>query len=103
TVRGDVGCPDYLQQGGRSGFQRERCHYEPVKLLALEAGVKNYAAGRPLDATGLEWGRFSETGTGVLIDAAQAYLRVNEICGLFLNYHDSHTRLAGLQLDLESA
>lgn len=100
---GSLSFADWISQGGGSGFQREGYYAEALKLVAQEGGVKNWNAGRPVDATALEWGRMAETGVGISIDAFMAYLRVNEACGLFLFYHDALARLAGCNLDIRSA
>lgn len=100
---GAVTCPDRLVQGGGSGIQREKLYTEPFRTLYRNGGIKDFAANRPLDSTTLEWGRFAETGVGIMIDPFQAYLRVNEMCGLFLNYFDSYAKLVGINLDLASA
>lgn len=102
-AQGHLVVPDWLVQGGQSGLKRETAHKQPLKNLYRGGGVIDFSSGRPIDATALEWGKMSETGIGILIDSFQAYLRVNEACGLFLNYFDSHTRLAGVQLDVVSA
>lgn len=101
---GAVGMPDWLSQGGGSGMHRERCHYEVLKLLAREGGVRDYSSGRPLDATALDWGWLAETGVGLNINAFETWMRVNEACGLFLSYYgQGSTRLAGVQMDQVSA
>lgn len=95
--------PDFLVQGGGSGLLREAVHHGILTHTARYGGVENYSSGRPLDSTTLDWGKMAETGVGILIDPFQAYLRVNEVCGLFLNYFDSYARLAGWNFDLQTA
>jgi hypothetical protein len=95
--------PDWISQGGGSGIKRERCYTFPFTNMFRDGGVMDFSSGRPIDGTTLGWGRMSDTGIGLLIDPFQAYLRVNEACGLFLNYFDSYMRLAGVNMDIQSA
>lgn len=96
---GSIVCPDWLVQGGQSGLKRELAYKYPLKNMR---GFIDFSGQRPVDGTSLEWGRMAETGVGLLVDSFQAYLRVNEQCGLFLNFYDSYCRLAGVQLDISS-
>lgn len=100
---GNIGCPDWIQQGGNSGLKREDAHSWPLTGMYRAGGVLDHSAGRPLDSTSMEWGMMAETGVGVHVDPFQAFLRVNEMCGLYLNYFDSHAGLRGVQLDIMSA
>ena len=102
TEDGNLVCPDWVCQGGNTGFQREGYYAEMLSLLAQEGGILDFSANGPLDATCLDWGWMAETGLGVHIDPFMAYLRVNEQCGLYLFYHDQAARLAGAQLELRS-
>jgi hypothetical protein len=95
--------PDWLCQGGGTGVNREKAYTFPYTNLFKEGGIIDFSSGRPIDSTILEWGRISDTGIALMIDSFQAYLRVNEMCGLFLNYFDSYTKLAGVNLDIMSA
>jgi hypothetical protein len=96
-------CPDWLVQGGGSGLRREEAHKFPLKSTYAGGGVIDWSAGRPVDATSMEKGLITATGIAFSIDDFMAMLRVNEMCGLWVSYLDSWTRLAGLQLDIESA
>lgn len=95
--------PSQLVQGCQAGVKREDAYKQPAKAMYRGGGVIDFSANRPLDSTCWEWGRVTETGIALLVDSFQAFLRVNELCGLFLNLFDSHTRLAGVQLDVQSA
>jgi hypothetical protein len=95
--------PDWISQDGCSGMKREDAYLSIFTSQYREGGVKNFSGGRPIDATSLEWGKMAETGVGVHVDAFQTFMRVNEACGLFLNYFDSHTRLSGIAMDICSA
>jgi len=99
----NLAVPEWVQQGSGTGINRESCYTFPFKNLFREGGIMDFSNGRPLDGTSLDWGRFAETGIGIHIDPFQAFLRVNEACGLFLNYFDSYMRLAGVNLDIQSA
>lgn len=92
--------PDWVQAGGGAGFLREKAYYLPLKLFDKSSGIYNFANSRPLDQTSLDWGYVTETGIAIHMDPFMAYMRVNEMCGLFLNYWDSYLRLAGMQMDI---
>lgn len=94
--------PDWLVPGGQSGVRREAIHRYPIGQLHRNGGVMDFSGQRPLDSTAMERGQISSTGIAFLLDDYQAFLRVNEQCGLFLNYYDGYTRLAGVQLDVGS-
>ena len=93
---------DYLQQGGNSGPKRVEAYRNITRTAAESHGWVPQSCGRPIDGTIGEYVRMSETGIGLLIDSFQTYLRVNEACGLWLNYFDSYTKLAGLSLNIMS-
>lgn len=96
--------PDDLVLGGGSGFHREAVHNAPRISIPHKGGTQDFSAGRPLDSTTYgEAGYVAETGIALLIDAFQAFLRVDETCGLFLSYFDHFLRLAGWNMDISSA
>ena len=94
--------PDWVVQGGQSGYKREALHKQVFKSMYKKGGVQDFSGQRPMDSTSLERGIISATGIALTIDDFLAQLRVNEMCGLFLSYFDSYTRLAGMQMDIES-
>jgi hypothetical protein len=94
--------PDWLVPGGQSGLRREALHRYPLASLYQSGGVVDWSGQRPLDATAMERGWIAALGPAIHIDDFQAFLRVHEHCGLFLNYWDGYARLAGNQLDLSS-
>ncbi len=95
--------PDQLVQGGRSGLYVEAAHQQPIRGTVRGGGVLDFSCGSPLDATSLDWSLITETGSAFLLDPFQAYLRVNEHCGVFFNLFDSYARLIGHALDVMSA
>lgn len=95
--------PDSLTQGGGSGLRTEAAHQQPLRSTLRAGGVRDFSCGSPLDATSMEWSLIAETGVALLVDPFQAYLRVNEHCGLFLNLFDSYARLIGQTLDVFSS
>lgn len=101
-VRGGGASPDYLTQGGNTGYKRDAAHYQPVIGLYEAGGVKDYAGGRPLDQTAFDRGVLAATGVGWNVNDLEAWIRVSEICGLWLNLLDHYTKLAGRQLDIYS-
>lgn len=94
--------PDWISQGGQTGIKREPAYSTPFDNFFREGGVRNFSGNRPIDGTVFDWGAMAETGVGLHVDSFQAYLRVNEACGLFLNYFDSFTSLRGINLDIWS-
>lgn len=96
--------PDWIQQGSTTGFKREQAHYEGVKIYEEEGNTDDYSSGRPIDQTAQgEQAWFGPFGTALFVDDFQAYLRISEICGLFLNWFDHYMRLAGWNMDIQSA
>lgn len=91
-----------LQQGGGTGLKREQANKRPFQAFFRSGGVRDWSVHRPVDGTSMEWGKISATNIALLLDNFQAFLRVNEACGLFLNFFDSYTRLAGMNLDLQT-
>jgi hypothetical protein len=95
--------PDKINYGSGVGFMVDGAYSAFIKYLSNKGFVQDFSCGRPLDGTGSgEFGYMSETGIGLFMDSFQAYLRVNETCGLFLNYFDSYMRLAGWNMDWQT-
>lgn len=93
---------DDIQQGGNSSPKKVEAYRNIVRTAARGHDWVAQTSGRPMDGTLNEYVRMSETGIGILIDSFQTYLRVNEACGLWLNYFDSYAKLSGLSLDIQS-
>jgi hypothetical protein len=93
---------DFIQAGGNSGVKKVEAYRNIPKAAALGHGWVPQSCGRPMDGLNGEYVRMSETGIGLLIDSFQTYLRVNEACGLWLNYFDSHAKLSALSLHIMS-
>jgi hypothetical protein len=93
---------DYIQQGGNSGPKQVEAVRNIPKAMDDSMSWVPQGGGRPIDGTHGEFVRMSETGIGILIDSFQAYLRVNEACGLWLNYFDNYAKLAALSLNITS-
>lgn len=93
---------EVIQQGGNSGIKKIPAYANLVNAAADEFGCRAQTSGRPIDSVIGEYVRMSETGLGLLIDSFQAYLRVNEATGLFLNYFDDYAKLSAFSLDIQS-
>lgn len=102
TTADKLNISDHVQQGGNSGVKKVESIRNIPKAVNDAMGWVPLSGGRPMDSTSGEFSRLSETGIGILIDSFQAYLRVNEACGLWLNYFDNYAKLAGLSLNLMS-
>ena len=102
TMHDDFNASDHLQQGGNSGPKKVEAYRNIVKSTKNAHGWVPQSSGRPMDGLIGEYSRMSETGIGLLIDSFQAYLRVNEVCGLWLNYFDNYAKLAALSLQVMS-
>lgn len=100
---GRLANPDWIMQGGQSGCSREEIHKYPFKNLYKGGSIIDFSAHRPFDGTALERGWISSTGIAVTVDDYLAQIRVNEMCGAWFNYFDSHARIAGIQFDLQTA
>lgn len=102
VLHDDFNASDHIQQGGNSGTKKVDAYRNIPRTANRGHGWVSQSCGRPMDGTIGEYVRMSETGIGLLIDSFQAYLRVNETCGLWLNYFDNYTKLAGLSLNIMS-
>jgi hypothetical protein len=102
VLHDDFNASDHIQQGGNSGPKKVDAYRNIPRTAARGHGWVSQSCGRPMDGTIGEYVRMSETGIGLLIDSFQTYLRVNETCGLWLNYFDNYTKLAGLSLNIMS-
>ena len=102
TMSDNLDLPDHIQQGGNSGPKKVPEIANIPNAASDAMGWVPQVSGRPMDGTTGEFSRFSKTGIGILIDSFQAFLRVNESCGLWLNYFDNYTKLSGLTLELQS-
>ncbi len=103
TLTDTLNSSDTVQAGGNSGIKKKEPYRDiPASSGKTAASMVPHSGSRPIDATQHEYVRMSETGIGILIDSFQAYLRVNESCGLFLNYFDNYAKLTGTCLHLSS-
>lgn len=94
--------PDYIQQGSRSSIRKSPGYQAMVNALENGLGMRPQTSGRAIDGRQGEYSLLTETGSGLLLDPFQAYLRINELCGLWLNYFGNAARLAGADLDILS-
>jgi hypothetical protein len=96
------GMADMIAQGSHVGLKIDGVNSFAFQL-AHNGNIGDYSATRPLDSVGAEWGAMTETGLGFFLDPFMAYMRVDEATGLFLFYHDQLTRLAGYNLQVQTA
>lgn len=102
TLVDSANASDLVQAGGNSGVKKVEAYRNVPKSAAYGHSWTSQSCGRPMDGVSGEYVRMSETGIGLLIDSFQTYLRVNEACGLWLNYFDSYAKLAALSLHVTS-
>lgn len=98
-----VAVPSWLTQGSAVGVKREQAHRQPFKGMFRQGGIHDFSCQAPLDSTALELSWITETGLAFLLSPFEAFLRVNEMCGLWLNYFDGQTALAGWNLNITSS
>lgn len=102
TLSDDFNAAELIQQGGNSGVKKVEAYRNIPKTATAAHNWVPQSCGRPMDGTIGEYVRMSETGIGLLIDSFQAYLRVNEACGLWLNYFDSFAKFSALSMQIQS-
>lgn len=95
--------PDWVVQGGNAGLNFDAHHYSQIEMTGDEAGARDWSNHRPYDETVLDWGRMTELGGGVHLDPDMAFVRIDELTGVFAFYVDQHLRVAGHRLSVISA
>lgn len=103
SIVGKTVNPDWIVQGGNTGYKRESLHKYPIQSMFNAGGVLDFSGQRPVDATSMERGIVTSTGLAWTIDDYMIQLRVNEMCGLWFSYFDSYCRLSGVNLDIMSS
>lgn len=85
---------DQVSMSSHCGMQVDRIHQSPF-FLSKRHGITDWNAGRPSDALAGDWTVMADTGTGVHVDHAMAYLRSDEDTGVFAFYRNQRLRVAG--------
>lgn len=91
---------DELVQGSNVGFfsdltQKSIMYYQPPGGGGISAWKDVHVDALPGD-----WARFSRLGAALFVSDFLSGFRLNEYCGLWLNYFDSLLRIAGLNYQL---
>lgn len=95
---------DWISQHTEVGFFREPYYAPMLRQLTDQGKTLNFAQHRPVDSLAVgEWAKFNELGGGFFLDPFQAFLRMDETCGLWLFFLDRLLRLSGYNLDLRTA
>jgi hypothetical protein len=95
---------DVTAAGIAGGLLREPCHRNFVSDAHPNSPVPDFSSHQPVDLlTTDQFAHFTPLGSGILLTDSEAFLRVNELCGLFLNYWDSFGRLALWNMDFDAA
>jgi hypothetical protein len=91
---------DYIVQGSNVGILADSAHRAGF-LMGREntfGGIANFGPRMPIDSLAGEFCRSTETGLMLFLDAAMGFLRVDELCGLWMFYRDQLLRLAGYNM-----
>lgn len=94
--------PGWVSQGSQSGVKREEAYKEPQKMTYKDGGIQDFGAMAPMDSTALDWNRLAETGVGVHVDPAMAFLRASDMCGMWVTIFDNYMRLAAMNFDFQA-
>lgn len=100
VVDANTAVPDWVSQGSNVGVRREGYYLNYIEQLGDEGGAIDFSNSRPCDQTCFDWGVMAETGSGIHIDSFMAFLRLDEVCGIWFNYYGQHTTLAGISFEL---
>lgn len=93
---------DYISLCSAHSMQTEQVHNFPF-TLAKNGSIVDWSSGRPADGTCAgEWGMLAESGVGVFVDSAMAFLRADENCGLWAFYRDQLARLCGHNMQIRA-
>jgi hypothetical protein len=98
-----VAVSGWLAQGAATGLKREDAHRQLFKGMFRSGGVHDFSCQSPVDATSMDHVLVTETGLAFLMSPFELFLRVNEMCGVWFNYFDSQTTLAGWNMVQTSA
>lgn len=94
--------PTYIQRGSTAGFKKKPYFRNAVSTFADGINIVSRNNGRPIDSTDHEFSRLTETGAGIFIDSYQSFLRVSELCGIWLNVLDEYMKLSAVSFDFQS-
>jgi len=95
-----AGC---VVQGSNAGLEYERYYRDCHGLFDDGAQLLDWSNGGAIDALSLgEWSRMDSFGGGIFVDSFMKFMRVDEMCGLWLFDMDKLARLAGSNLDILS-
>ncbi len=97
---GDALLSDFVTQTSAHGIKVDEASRFPFSL-ARSGSISDWSAGRPHDGTlAGERGWFSDTGGGLFVDSAMAFLRADDNCGIWAFYRDQLTRIQGHNLQV---
>lgn len=91
---------DEVIQGSNVGIIADSFYREVLTNQPNRGGGIAAWSGTHVDAVAGEWVKMTDTGLSIFLDALQGGIRVNEYCGLWVNYLDSLLRVAGLNYQL---
>lgn len=95
---------DWISQGSNGGCRRERYYTQFPDLFEDSGRLIDFSDGRPVDATAVgEWARLNDLGCGFFLGPFMLFMRVDELCGLYLHYLDRVLSLRAYNYDFLSA
>ena len=97
----DLYAHDYISQASTNSLNNDG--FLPKYTDIQTPRLIKFAKGSPVDETSIgEWGRMTESGTGLFIDSFMAFLRADENCGFWAFWHDQLARMHGHNLQIRS-
>jgi hypothetical protein len=101
---GPVGYGDWVGQGSSVGSLRETYYSSIPSIFANNGNIINFSNSRPIDTLAVgEWGQINDLGGGFFLDPMMAFMRVDELAGLWMFHMDRLTRLCGYNYDFRSS
>lgn len=81
----------FLQQGGGSHL-----FTDPMRLIGIQraSSLVKASNGGPLDIQGGEWATINEMGQGIAVERFAAWLRADDMCGIWAYWHNRTLRIA---------
>lgn len=100
TVGLNADTHDYISQASTNSLNNDGFS---AKYTSQNPKLMTFSRGSPIDETSIgEWGRLTESGTGLFVDPFMAFIRSDENCGFWAFWHDQLARIHGHNLQIRS-